>query len=154
MALANNRVHALLLPVNDRFLLVPSALVAEIGMVHDLTPVPLSPPWMLGVLNWRFRPVPVCDLARFWGPPVTPNQKSRAIVFYPLPGRKPTEFFALVTSAEPQPRTIDTPAVLLTDEDAVHPYLAVSLDIDSRRAGILDLEALKGLFYDDAAQPA
>jgi len=153
MALASDRIHGLLLPVSDRFLLVPSALVAEVGLVHDLVPVPLSPPWVLGVMNWRSRPVPVCDLARFWGPPITPSSRSRAVVFYPLSGRKPTEFFALITSAEPQPRTIETSAVLLTDEDAVHPYLAVSLDIDSKRAGIPDLEALKGLFYGDTALP-
>ncbi|MHB8254489.1 MAG: chemotaxis protein CheW [Acidiferrobacter sp.] len=151
MALASNRIHGLLLPVGDRFLLVPSALVAEIGMVGELTPQPLSPSWVLGVMNWRSRPVAVCDLARFWGPPVVPSGRSRAVVFYPLPGRRPTEFFALITSAEPQSRTIDTPAVLLTDEDAVHPYLAVSLDIDSKRAGIPDLDALASLFYDDGA---
>ena len=151
MALVSNRIHGLLLPVNDRFLLVPSALVAEIGTLRNLTPLPLCPPWVLGLMNWRSRPVPVCDLARFWGPPITPSSRSRAVVFYPLPGRAPSEFFALITSAEPQPRTIDTPAVLLTDEDAVHPYLAVSLDLDSKRVGIPDLEALKGLFYDDTA---
>lgn len=151
MALAHNRIHGLLLPVGDRFLLVPSALVAEISVLTKLTPLPLSPNWVLGVMSWRSRPVPVCDLARFWGPPVTPGEKSRLVVFYPLPGRKPTEFFALITSAEPQPRTVDTPAILLTDDDAVHPYLAVSLDLDAKRAGIPDIEALKGLFYDGSA---
>ncbi len=151
MALASNRIHGLLLPVGDRFLLVPSALVAEISVLTTLTHLPLAPNWVLGVMSWRSRPVPVCDLARFWGAPVTPGEKSRVVVFYPLPGRQPSEFFALITSAEPQPRTIDTPAVLLTDDDAVHPYLAVSLDLDSKRVGIPDLEALKGLFYDDSA---
>lgn len=155
MALASDRIHALLLPVCDRYLLVPSALVAEIGVVDTMTALPLGPPWVLGVINWRSRPVPVCDLGRFWGPPAVVGPKSRAVVFYPLPGRRPTEFFAVLTNAEPQSRTIESAAVLLTDEDAVHPHLAVSLDIDGKRAGIPDLEALKDLFYDrDAASVA
>jgi len=154
MALANDPVHALLLPVGDRYLLVPSALVAEVGLLSDIVPLPLSPSFVLGVMNWRSRPVPLCDLARFWGSPLTPGAKSRAVVFYPLPGRKPHEFFALLTSSEPQSRTIDTPGVLLTDEDAVHPYLAVSLDIDGKRVGIPDLPSLTELFYDDVAAKA
>lgn len=151
MALASNRIHGLLLPVGDRFLLVPSALVAEIGVASQWVPLPLAPSWVLGVMNWRSRPVPVCDLAGFWGAPTLVGKRSRAVVFYPLPGRGPADFFALITSAEPQPRTIDSPSVLLTDEDAVHPYIAVSLDIDSKRAGIPDLVALQELFYDERA---
>ncbi len=151
MALANDRVHALLLPVGDRYLLVPSALVAEVGTVEALTPVPLSPAWVLGVMGWRSRPVAVCDVGRFWGPPAIIGPKSRVAVFYPLPGRAPAEFFAVLVNAEPQSRTIETPSVLLTDEDAVHPYLAVSLDIDGKRAGIPDLVGLKELFYETAA---
>ncbi|MHB1512816.1 MAG: chemotaxis protein CheW [Acidiferrobacter sp.] len=151
MALANDRIHALLLPVSDRYLLVPSALVAEIAVVDALTPVPLSPPWVLGAMIWRSRPLALCDLGRFWGPPATVEPKSRAVVFYPLPGRLPTEFFAVLTNAEPQSRTIESPAVLLTDDDAVHPYLAVSLDIDGKRAGIPDIVSLKELFYDATA---
>ncbi len=153
MALAADRIHGLLLPVADRYLLVPSALVAEIGLPDTLTPLPLAPPWLLGVMNWRSRPVPVCDLGRFWGPPVVPGPKSRAVVFYPLPGRGPAEFFAILTNAEPQSRTIDSPAVLLTDEDAVHPHLAVSLDLDGKRVGIPDLVSLSELFYDPVASP-
>ena len=153
MALTRDRVHALLLPVCDRYLLVPSALVAEVGMIEALTPLPLSPPWVLGVRSWRSRPIAVCDLGRFWGPPATIGPSSRVAVFYPLPGRASTEFFAILTNAEPQSRTIETPSVLLTDEDAVHPYLAVSLDIDGKRAGIPDLAGLKELFYDAAAAP-
>ncbi len=151
MALASDRVHALLLPVCDRYLLVPSALVAEVGVVERLTPLPLSPSWVLGVMSWRSRPIAVCDLGRFWGPPATIGPKSRVAVFYPLPGRAPTEFFAILTNAEPQSRTIEAPSVLLTDEDAVHPYLAVSLDIDGKRAGIPDVAGLKELFYDPVA---
>ena len=100
MALASDRVHALLLPVCDRYLLVPSALVAEVGVVERLTPLPLSPSWVLGVMSWRSRPIAVCDLGRFWGPPATIGPKSRVAVFYPLPGRAPTEFFAILTNAD------------------------------------------------------
>ncbi len=154
MALASDRVHALLLPVCDRYLLVPSALVAEVGVVEALTPLPLSAPWVLGVMSWRSQPIVVCDLGRFWGPPAIVGPKSRVAVLYPLPGRAPTEFFAILTNAEPQSRTIETPSVLLTDEDAVHPYIAVSLDIDGKRAGIPDLAGLKELFYDPVAAKA
>ena len=154
MALASDRVHALLLPVCDRYLLVPSALVAEVGVVEALTPLPLSAPWVQGVMSWRSQPFVVCDLGRFWGPPAIVGPKSRVAVLYPLPGRAPTEFFAILTNAEPQSRTIETPSVLLTDEDAVHPYIAVSLDIDGKRAGIPDLAGLKELFYDPVAAKA
>lgn len=147
MTVINDRVHGLLVPVGTYSLLVPSALVAEILMVGSLTALPLSPPWLVGVMNWRSCPVSVCDLSRLWSPGIVVSPRSRIVVFYPLAGRRAHEFFAVLTSAEPRPKTIDGPDALMTSEDNENPYFAVSLDIDHTPAAIPNLHALSSLLY-------
>lgn len=46
---------------------VPVADVVEVLRLVALTPLPDSPPWMLGMLNMRGRGVPVLDLRRRLG---------------------------------------------------------------------------------------
>ncbi|MHB1565670.1 MAG: chemotaxis protein CheW [Acidiferrobacter sp.] len=150
MAIINDRVHTLLLPIGDHALLVPSALVAEVSLLPEILPQPLSPPWVAGVLNWRSRPVTLCDLTRLWSPGIIAGPRSRIAVFYPLAGRAPWEFFALLTSAEPQPHTLDDAGTLLTNADNENPYFAATLVLDRRAVAIPDLGALARLFYGGA----
>ncbi len=147
MAVRSNRVHGLLLPIGERSLLLPSALVAEIITLADIVEQPLAPQWILGVINWRSRPVTVCDLTRLWSPGIEINARSRVAVFYPLAGRGPGEFFAILTSAEPQPRVLDDAAPLMTNASNENPLFAVTLVLDGRPAAIPNLATLGDLFY-------
>lgn len=153
MAITDERVHALLLPIGSHALLLPSALVAEVSLLPEIVPQPLSPPWVTGVVNWRSRPVTLCDLTRLWSPGITIGPRARLAVFYPLAGRASWEFFALLTSAEPQPRTLDDAGALLTNADNDNPYFAATLVLDRRAVAIPDLGALARLFYGDASNP-
>ncbi len=146
--LSTNRIHTLLVPLARSALLVPSALVAEVVNVAPLQPIPLSETWSLGLMSWRSRPVPVVSYDALLGdapPAVTP--RSKIIVFYPLEGRAPSEFFGIVSTAEPQPRTFQDGQALSNTVENNSPYLAMSVQLDKGVASIPDLNALKKLFY-------
>lgn len=145
------QVQTLLLPLQQAALLVPTALVAEVANYDDLQPLPRSADWMLGLFNWRARPVPVVSFeALLGGAPAAPARRSKVVVFYPLPGRKSWEFFAVLSAAEPQPRDFtDLEAVDLKAGavESTNAYLAMSLRLGNVTAGIPDFQALARLFY-------
>jgi purine-binding chemotaxis protein CheW len=49
--------------------------VFDIRVLERITPVPRTPPWVLGVVNWRGRVLSVIDLRRFWGLPSSSVEK-------------------------------------------------------------------------------
>jgi len=142
-----NPVHALEVPNHALPLLLPSACMAEVVPYTELAPVPQSPPWSLGVLAWRLRPVPVFSYeALAGGEPVSPGPRSRVVVLYPLPGRQPWEFVGILSASEPQSRLIGTDATPVTIQDA-YPCIAGGLRLNDRLVGIPDFAALAKMLY-------
>ncbi len=150
-AAAREQVQTLLLPLQQAALLVPTALVAEVVNYDELQPVPRSADWMLGLFNWRARPVPVVSFeALLGGAPAAPGRRSKVVVFYPLTGRKSWEFFGVLSAAEPQPRDftdVEAAALKTAAVESANSYIAMSLRLGSLTAGIPNFEALGRLFY-------
>lgn len=142
-------VHALEIPTGAVTLLVPSACIAEVINVRDMVPLPGASDWVTGVIGWRSRPVPVIPFERLLNkPPSAPTARSKFIVFYPLPGCQPWEFFAIVSTGEPQPRTLDaadTPTDA-TDLPASR-FIAMGLKLDRSVLAIPNFEALRAELY-------
>ena len=57
--------------VGNQQLVTPLGDIAEILAMTDLTPIPLSKSWLIGVANVRGRLLPVTHLAQFLGLPTT-----------------------------------------------------------------------------------
>lgn len=142
-------VHALEVPTDNLPLLLPSACMAEVVALPALARVPHAPPWLLGVLGWRLRPVPVVsyDLLA-GGEGHTPGARARVVVLYPLPGRQPWEFVGLLSVSEPQSRIIDGGVAPAALEDSFR-YIAAALKFDERTVGIPDFAALAKVLYPD-----
>lgn len=144
---ALDRVHTLILPLAGFSLLVPSSLIAEVINPVTLTPVPQADPWLVGAMNWRSRPVPVVSFEHLLGNVSAAPPRAKIVIFYPLQGRRPWEFFAAFTAAEPQPRMINDPQSLAQAPSAPSPYIAMTLAYEERTVGIPDLNGLYALFY-------
>jgi chemosensory pili system protein ChpC len=140
-------VHALEVPTDNLPLLLPSACMAEVVALPHLAGVPQAPPWLLGVLGWRLRPVPVVSYDILaGGTGHAPSPRSRVVVLYPLPGRKAWEFVGILSVSEPQSRIIDS-GVVPTAMDASYRYIAAALKFDERTVGIPDFAALAKVLY-------
>jgi hypothetical protein len=143
-----DRIHTLIVPLAGSYLLVPSALIAEVINIAPWIPVPRSEKWMLGLLNWRSRPVPVVSYDFFLTSDLPPaGPRSKIVVFYPLPGRKPWDFFGVLTAGEPQPRTFSDAEALSNTVENDNPYAAVTVQLEAFAACIPNLDALKAVFY-------
>jgi chemosensory pili system protein ChpC len=144
-----DQIHALALPTRAGVLVVPSATIAEVVNVSSLSPIPLSPPWVIGSVGWRSLAVPVVSFeAIMGGTPSAPIAASKAVVFYPLTGRSQWEFFAILSSAEPRPQAVDGSAVALAaGELPQSPYIAAGLKFNGQPMWIPNLDELKTAFY-------
>ena len=144
-------VQALVLPLQQLALLVPTALIAEVANLDELSPVPRSPRWMLGLLNWRARPVPVVSFDALLGHQPQPSgRRAKLVIFYPLAGRQAWEYFAVIAAADPQPRAFsDQDTATLKGAIAMNasPYIAMTLNLGGQIVAIPDFEALRELFY-------
>jgi chemotaxis signal transduction protein len=140
-------VHALEVPTDNLPLLLPSACMAEVVALSRLAHVPHAPPWLLGVLGWRLRPVPVVSYDMLaGGTGHAPGPRARVVVLYPLPGRKAWEFVGLLASSEPQSRIIDSSMAPAAIEDSFR-YIAAALKFDGRTVGVPDFAALAKVLY-------
>lgn len=147
-AVAHDSVHTLILPLSQSALLVPSAMVAEVVNVGELIPTARPEAWFVGLMNWRFRTVPVISFDHLLhGQALPPNPRSKIVVFYPLEGRKANEFFGVLTQGEPQPRSFGDPESLSDTQDSDNPYLTVKIRLDKITVGIPRVEALAKLMY-------
>lgn len=61
-------------------LVAPMGEVSEILALPELTPIPLTKPWLLGVANVRGRLLPLVDLAKFLGLESRERLKSRKVM--------------------------------------------------------------------------
>lgn len=135
-------VHALEVPTDSLPLLLPSACMAEVVALPELATIPQAPSWLLGVLGWRLRPVPVISYDMLIGGEWrTPGARARIVVLYPLPGRQPWEFVGILSTSEPQSRIIDGGVAPAALEEGFH-YIAAALKFGERTVGVPDFTAL------------
>ncbi len=73
--------------------------------------------------------------------------RSKLVVFYPPPGCRPWQFFALLSSGDPQPHLLDTVEAVPAGELAGNSCIAAAVHLGTRALAIPDLEALGQLLY-------
>lgn len=143
------RLHLLEIPLEGAALLVPSATVAEVINLQNISPIPFSQPWLKGVIGWRTLAVPVISYDVLLGRVAPANPiAGKIVILYPLSGRKDWEFYGLFTTTEPRPQSLDgsQPAVE-SSEMPDSPFVAAGLKVDGRLLLIPDMEALQSAFY-------
>ena len=61
----SNEIRAVLIPIEeDRKLLLPNAMVAEVLGMRTIDDLDVDEPWVLGTVSWRGWDIPLIDFAR------------------------------------------------------------------------------------------
>jgi chemotaxis signal transduction protein len=111
---------------------VAMAALQEVAEIGEITSLPLTPDWLLGVSNLRGVVTPVTDLAPLlgWG---TSTQGQRALVL-----RDGQFSLAVAVESVPAVRWLENPPAA-ADEQAI---VAGSLTIDGRQTHLVNPDAL------------
>ena len=147
---AAERIHTVEIPIAGMSLLVPSASIAEVANVPELTPVPFSANWLIGALAWRQQALSVVSFEALIGlSAATAGVGSKVVVFYPLSGRKEWEFFGMLSAYEPRPHAVDSSNAQPAGPDDLpaSPFIAGGVRLADRVMAIPNMDALVRAFY-------
>lgn len=137
------QVRSLWIPLRQVNMLLPHAVVAEIGNYRVPDGRGDSPDWMLGDINWRGVTIPVISLETLCGEQAPTNLVySRLLIMNSVRPGSSVPFYAIVTAGLPRPLPFDN-ALISGAEPCGHKALRCRLAIDGEIAVIPDLEYLQ-----------
>ena len=108
MAMTSTEVSAILVPVGELVLILPSVMVAEIlsGRDTKVTPPSDAPNWILGTIDWRGCTVPLLGFDTVCELPTASNQNTastdKILVLKNPSGGETQPYVALAISSYPQ----------------------------------------------------
>ncbi|MCF6355487.1 MAG: chemotaxis protein CheW [Candidatus Polarisedimenticolaceae bacterium] len=95
-------VRAVLLPLYYGQLLLPNASVAEIAAFREPTELPDTPDWLLGMISWRWKEIPlVCFDTLVGMAPEKRGIRARIAICYALGGNANRPFLGVLTQSVP-----------------------------------------------------
>ncbi|WP_372799431.1 chemotaxis protein CheW [Litorivivens sp.] len=135
-------VPVLMLPSQQKQLLVPNVNVAEFVVISTVQPLASAPPWMLGLIDWRGQKVPLISFERLNGDADDlVEDMGHVAILNGIGGREELPFYGIRCSGMPRqarileedvarddtavPGHVESSQVLLAGEAAVIPDLVV-----------------------------
>lgn len=95
-------VRSVLLPLQNGQLLLPNASVAEIAAFREADKLPNSPDWLLGMISWRWKNIPlVCFDTLIGMPPKKTGVRARIAICYALGGNPKLPLLGILTQSVP-----------------------------------------------------
>ena len=151
---SEDRVRSLWVPLREMNLLLPNMAVAEIGGYRVPRAAPDMPGWLLGMVTWREREIPVISLESICGLTVPSNPVfSRLMIVNSVRPDSRVEFFGIVTAGLPGlirfgSDTADR--VEVYNGEGLHSVVRVGNEL----AGIPDLDCLQAMLEQYLEQAA
>jgi len=99
-----NEIRGIMMPVSEeKKVLLPNAIIAEVVSYKKLQPVENSPNWLFGKINWRGYDIPViCYSSLSTGVHSTKSELGRVAVIKALGDIEKMPYFAMVVSGVPR----------------------------------------------------
>jgi len=99
----NDLVSSLLVPVQNKSLLVPNVVIAEVVPLQQIEAIEGAPPWLLGYILWRGEQVPVMSFeianSQVHG---RDSDNARLAVINAVTGQSRFGFFAVLVQGIPR----------------------------------------------------
>ena len=118
MSTEAEELYSLLVPLAEDRLIVPRACVAEVVRFSKPDKESGAHDWMLGVISWNGRELPVVSFEGALGKEVpVPTGRTRIVVFYASTGQLKTGFFGVLTQGFPQLVRVNSDVLTLDTTD-------------------------------------
>lgn len=138
-------VRCLAVPINTATLLLPHTAVAEVAQYQVPQPVAEAPPWLLGLIPWRGRTLPLIAIEPLFQLEVgAPAPASRVVVCNTLNGNRKLPFLGVF--AQGIPRLQLATATTVEAGDGGHPEppaLLARVRLAGQEMLVPDLDALE-----------
>ncbi|NWA29370.1 chemotaxis protein CheW [Pseudomonas gingeri] len=105
---STSSLTGLILPLADRYLLLPNVAVAELIDYQRGEPASDAPPWYLRQVTWRNQQLPLISFEAACGSKLVVGDRARIVVLNALGGRPELKFIALVLQGIPRSYKLDS----------------------------------------------
>lgn len=104
MTSANDEIYSLLVPLNQKRLIMPRACVAEVIRYAPLQETDaVHPDWLRGMINWNGKHIPVISFEELAGlTPGVVGGRTRVAIIASITGRLSTGHFGVLAEGFPQ----------------------------------------------------
>jgi chemosensory pili system protein ChpC len=143
-------IRSVLIPLGDRQLLLPNAVVAEVMGYQSPDPIHGAPEWFLGNLAWRGILIPVISFEAMRGDTVmTPGHRGRIAIMNALGSHPRLSHYGLVVQAIPSlvRVSIDNVLPVADAQEARDPLIRQVVELDMSPAFIPDLDEVESRLH-------
>ena len=110
-------VHSLLLPINKELLLLPNAAVAEVIAFVQPEAINDAPEWLLGIMNWRERRIPLISFESISDGEIGSVHKNcRIAILNTLNGSDRVPYIGVLTQGLPSLQVVRPSSIQYTDK--------------------------------------
>lgn len=143
----DTEIASLLIPIDQRVLLVPNVSVAEIAPLSLVIPVQNAPSWYLGNCTWREQTVPLLSFEVLNGAPKpSVNTRSRFAVINTTGQHDALPFIAILTQGLPRLARVTPNEISEQPEADKSEFDLMHVIWDDELAVIPDIEAMEHAF--------
>lgn len=143
-------VRSQIIPIGGGHLVLPNTAVAEVINYSEPAPIAEGPEWLLGLLSWRERDVPLLSFEVMCGQPKPPVPvRAKIVVLNALGGNPDLNFFAVLVQGIPQLANIDESRIAAMDYTPEADSAILSrVVVDGETAVIPDLDGIEQRLLD------
>lgn len=137
-------VRSVLLPLADKTLLLPNAVVAEVIDNQTTEDKPDKQDWYLGDLSWRGVTIPLISMEMLLGgESASPSPDGKCVVLNTLTRRKELTHIAFHTQQVPSLVRVSAGNISVTEQEDSSDNILRHVEIQNQTALIPDLDALE-----------
>ncbi len=146
MAVAEQSIASLLLPMNGFHLVLPQSTITEIIARPEVAPVGGAPGWMRGIFVWRAEQVPLISFEEICGLQTAETREdSRIAVLYALEKMSGLVFYALEMVSIPRPLSLTLESMIEREGDDDCQVIARHVFANDLSAVIPDLPCIENM---------
>ena len=147
-----SNLTGLMLPLADRYLILPNVAVAELIDYQQPGTFDLdTPPWYLGLVTWRERQIPLLSFESACGQKIVIGERARIVILNALGGRPELKFIALLVQGIPRSCKLDSQLNYV--DVALGSLELAAVQVGEQVARVPDLIGLERLVRDADLQP-
>lgn len=143
----SNEIRAVLIPIEeDRKLLLPNAMVAEVLGMRSIDEIASDTDWILGTVSWRGWDIPLIDFAILTGADVDANVDSsyNMAVLKSINRPEDMPYFAVLSRGIPKLQLVSRGDMQLHEEKQInHNAIASLVSIQEEMADIPNMNYLE-----------
>jgi chemosensory pili system protein ChpC len=148
MAEAVKEVRGLLIPLQGMRLVLPDSVILQILTGGDIVPLGEAPSWMLGILTWQKRRIPVVSFELAANQQYERAADPRIMVLKALNNIEKMPFYAITLAGIPRPFRINEENITVMESASrSSPLILNEVLVEGEPTSIPNIEAVEEMLF-------